>query len=197
MAISVQSAHGHAGARPLRHRRPTRSLARAGDHRREDRGHRDHRARRRLRRRRDPDPRRPRRRRLAHQRPQDVHHQRGARALPHARREDRSRRRAPRHLAVHRRHVAAGRVGVAPAREARHALVRHRGDRARRRAGPPRRPRRARARPGLRATDVAAAVRTPRRRRRVGRSRDAGARRHDRVRPRAQDVRAADRASTR
>ena len=37
--------------------------------------------------------------------------------------QDRPRRRAPRCLAVHRRHVAAGRVGVAPAREARHARV--------------------------------------------------------------------------
>ena len=63
----------------------------AGD---EDRRDRDHRARRRLRRRRDPHPRRARRRRVAHQRPQDVHHQRHARALPHARRQDRSRARA-------------------------------------------------------------------------------------------------------
>ena len=53
---------------------------------------RDHRARRRLRRGRDLDPGGARRRRVARQRPQDVHHQRRAGRLPHARRQDRSRR---------------------------------------------------------------------------------------------------------
>ena len=61
--------------------------------------------------------------------------------------------------------------------------------------GPARRPHRPRTRPGLRAADVAAAVRTARGRGRVGRPRGAGARRHDRVRARAQDVRPADRAA--
>ena len=114
MAISVQSAHGHARARPLRHRRPARPLARARDHRREDRRHRDHRARRGLRRRRDPDARRPRRRRLAHQRPQDVHHQRRARATSSrssSKTDPDGGHRGD--LAVHRRHVAARRFGVA------------------------------------------------------------------------------------
>ena len=86
--------HGHARARRVRHRRPARALAAPGDRGHEDRRDRDHRARRRLRRRRDPHPRGARRRRLARQRAQDVHHQRHARALPHARRQDRSRRRA-------------------------------------------------------------------------------------------------------
>ena len=63
----------------------------------------------------------------------------GARAaLPHAGRQDRRRRRASRRLAVHRRHDAAGRVGVAAAREARHARVGHGRDRARRRRRSPR-----------------------------------------------------------
>ena len=132
------------------------------------------------------------------QRPQDVHHQRRTGPLPHARRQDRPRRRAPRRVAVHRRHVAARRVGVAPAREARHARVRHRRDRARRRRACPHadldRPRTG---SGLRAADVAAAVRAARGRGRVRRSRRADARRHDRVRARTHDVRPADRASTR
>ena len=50
---------------------------------------------------------RARRRQLGDQRPEAVHHQRAPRRLPHLRRPDRSRLRAPRHLAVHRRHEAA------------------------------------------------------------------------------------------
>ena len=58
-----------------------------------------------------------------------------------------------------------------------------------------RRPDRPRAGPGLRAADVAAAVRAARGRGRVRRPRGADARRDDRVRARAHDVRAADRAA--
>ena len=65
----------------------------------------------------------------------------------------------PRRVAVPRRHVAAGRLGVAAAREARHARVRHRRDRARRRRGARARSHRPRTGPRLPAADVAVAVR--------------------------------------
>ena len=90
---------GHAGARPLRQPRAEEGLPRARAARRDGLLDRGVRARRRQRRRRHPHARRPRRRRLGHQRPQDVDHQRhpGRLAVP-ARAHER-RGRLPGHVA--------------------------------------------------------------------------------------------------
>ena len=183
MAISVQIAHGDARARGVRHRRPAQPVARSRDRGREDRRDRDHRARRRFRRRRDQHPRGARRRRLADQRPEDVHHQRRTGPLPHAR--GRRPTAAPDTTACHcssstpRSPACRCRAGsrssactrpTPPRSRSTTSLVPHADlDRARTRSG-------------IRAADVAAAVRAARRRGRVGRSRRAGTRRHDRVR---------------
>ena len=103
------------------------------------------------------------------------------RALPDARCQDGCRGGPSRRGAVHRRHLAARRLGVAPAREARHARVDTAEIALDDLRGSGRRSHRPRTGPRVPTTDVAVAVRTAGRRGRVCRQRNADLGRHDRV----------------
>jgi hypothetical protein len=103
--------HGDAADPEVRHRGAEAALPGTGDPRREDRVPGDHRAERRLGRGQHRDHGPTRRRRLRDQRPEDLHHERGARAFLHARDAHGQARgargilavpRRPRHAGVHR-----------------------------------------------------------------------------------------------
>ena len=131
-------------------------------------------------------------RRLRHQRPQAVDHQRQRSGHVHRVRERQSRCRLPRHHRVHRRSRHAGIHGRQEGRQARHPRQQHvRADLRRLRRAEVADPRRGRQ--GLQGRDRNAQRRPHRHRRADARPRAGRARSHGQVHQGAQAVRQADR----